>query len=125
MSEEKYTPEEYFATYDGVVVEADGDMKMAHFEDFTNLQESPCAFGVTDTDAIAALALQCKESNTAMLDFLVRECDACKYASPVDGCDSCYANDSCPRLRVIRKAKGKESVRKETQEKADLPCNQE
>lgn len=114
MSEEKYTPEEYFATYDGVVVEADGDMKMAHFEDFTNLQESPCAFGVTDADAIAALALQCKDSSTAMLEALEF---CCRRTTPGADCwcqinrgllmdGQCSAETTCPVWQAIQKAKG-------------------
>lgn len=48
--------EKYFTKYGEVVVEGDGDHKFAHFEDFLNLHESACGFGVSDADALASLA---------------------------------------------------------------------
>lgn len=58
MTFKKEKEKEMNATNGGcVVTEQDGDMRCAHFGDFTNLQECPAGFGGTDKEAIRALFL--------------------------------------------------------------------
>lgn len=52
----------YYGSNGNVIVETDGNMQCAHFADFANVQESDCAFGGTDIDAVANLALAMRDA---------------------------------------------------------------
>ena len=44
--------------YSSIIFGVDGDQKTAYFDDFINLQESPCGFGNTQKDAVEHLLEQ-------------------------------------------------------------------
>lgn len=63
MTKSNNTPDaRRYGDYGDVFVEGDGDMQLAHFADFANIQESDCAFGVTDIDAIANLLVAVRDA---------------------------------------------------------------
>ena len=41
--------------YSSIIFGVDGNQRTAYFDDFINLQESPCGFGNTQKDAVEEL----------------------------------------------------------------------
>jgi len=52
--------EEKMNNWNSILFGVDGNQQTAHFDDFINLQESPCGFGDTQLDALEDLISQVK-----------------------------------------------------------------